>query len=219
MERAERLITSNGKIRPLELRRDIDGLGDLVQVSFDDDLARSGQNLHEEIRSIKRMIPLLTALGWVSDYFRHIINGFVWEDRGRIVGSVLVQRGNDKTRWHISTIATHPDYRRQGIARQLTIRAMEHARKHGAEICSLDVRDDNIPAYNLYRSLGFVHYDSSTVLKLEDLPSVQAKGTNGYALHPMKLSDWQIRYDLAVRDTPPEVQDFLPVALTVSMIC
>ncbi len=214
MERAEQLGIGNGKIRPIELRRDIDGLGDLAQVSFDDDLARSGRSLNEEIHSIKRAIPLIIALGWVSEYFRHIIGGFVWEDRGRIVGSVLVQQGNDKTRWYISTIATHPEYRRQGIARQLTIRAMEYAREHGAEICTLSVRSDNIPAYKLYRSLGFVHYDSSIALKLEDLPSVQAPQTNGYTLSPITVGDWQVRYDLAVRGTPPEVQDFLPVSET-----
>jgi ribosomal protein S18 acetylase RimI-like enzyme len=211
MEHVEQRI-DDSKIKPLELRRDIDGIGDLIQVSFDDDLTRSGQNLHEEIRSTKRVIPLVIALGWVSDYFRHIIEGFVWEDRGRIVGSVLMQRGNDKTRWHISTIATHPDYRRQGIARQLTMRAMEHAREHGAEVCVLDVRSDNAPAYELYRSLGFVHFDSSIALKLEELPSVQVQRTDDYVLRPIGYGDWQVRYDLAVRDTPPEVHAFLPVS-------
>jgi ribosomal protein S18 acetylase RimI-like enzyme len=89
---------------------------------------------------------------------------------------------------------------------------MEHARAHGAEICILDVRADNSPAYNLYRSLGFTHYDSTTELKLEELPVVQTRLADGYSLRPLKFSDWQIRYDIAVRDTPPEVQAFLPVS-------
>lgn len=129
------------------------------------------------------------------------------------MASVTIQRmGNDKARWYIAAVATHPGYRRQGLARKLVTRAMEHATAHGAEVCTLDVRANNPPAYNLYRSLGFVHYDSTTELKLEELPIVRAKPTYGYTLRPMKVGEWRARHDLAVRDTPPEVAAFLPAS-------
>lgn len=206
-------MTANGKIRPLDIRRDLDNLGELIQASFADDLARRGGDLREEIDTIKRLVPLVIMLRGISDSFRHLFDGFVWEDQERIVASVITQRmGNDKTRWLIGTIATHPDYRHQGIARKLTTHAMEHARAHGAEVCILDVRADNSPAYNLYRSLGFTHYDNATELKLEELPVVQTRLADGYALRPLKFSEWQARYDITVRDTPPEVQAFLPIS-------
>jgi ribosomal protein S18 acetylase RimI-like enzyme len=209
----KRAMSVNGRMRPLDIRRDLDGLGELVEVSFAGDLARRGGDFRQELRLIKRVIPLVIVLGRISDSFRHLVDGFVWEDGGRIVASVLVQKsGNDKTRWYISDIATHPDYRRRGLARKLTSRAMEHARAYGAQVCTLSVRADNAPAYNLYRSLGFVHYDSTTHLKLEGLPGVQVRLTDGYSLRPLKQSEWQVRYDLALRDTPPEVQAFLPIS-------
>lgn len=207
-------MTISGEMRPLDIRRDLDELGELIEITFSGELARRGEDIREELRTAERMVPLLTVLSRVSDGFRHLFDGFVWEDdQGRMVASVVIQRmGNDKTRWLIGTVATHPDYRRRGLARKLVARAMEHARAHGAEVCILDVRANNPPAYNLYRSLGFIHYDSTTDLKLEDLSPVRAKPVNGYTLRPMKVGEWQARYDLAVRDTPPEVMAFLPVS-------
>ncbi len=158
-------------------------------------------------------MPLIALLGRVSKEFRHIFSGFVWEDQGRIVASAAIQKmGSDRTRWYIDAVATHPDYRRRGLARKLVTRVVEHARAHGAKVCILDVRANNPPAYALYRSLGFVHYDSTTELKLEDRPSVQAKPIDGYTLRPMKLGEWQAMCDLAVRTVPSEVQAFLPIS-------
>jgi hypothetical protein len=45
-------MTANGKIRPLDIRRDLDHLGELIQASFADDLARRGGDLREEIDTI-----------------------------------------------------------------------------------------------------------------------------------------------------------------------
>jgi ribosomal protein S18 acetylase RimI-like enzyme len=168
--------TISGKMRPLDIRRDLDGLGELIEIAFAGELARRGGDLRAELRLAQRMVPLILVLSQVSEGFRHVLDGFVWEDRGRIVASVTVQgMGDDRMRWYIGSVATHPDYRRRGLARLLVTRAMEHARAHGAEVCILDVRADNLPAYKLYLSLGYLHYDSTTELKLEELPLVQAK--------------------------------------------
>jgi ribosomal protein S18 acetylase RimI-like enzyme len=206
-------MITGGKMRPLDIRRDLDSLADLIEATFAGELANRGDDIREEIQTAKRLVPLLTVLGRLSEDFRHLFDGFVWEDQGRIVSSVTVQRmGNDKARWLIGTVATLPDYRRQGLARKLVTQAMEHARAHGAEVCVLDVRANNPAAYNLYRSLDFVHYDSTTDLKLETLPQVQAKPIDDYTLRRMELGEWQACYELAVRETPPEVAAFLPVS-------
>ncbi|MBN1935569.1 MAG: GNAT family N-acetyltransferase [Anaerolineae bacterium] len=199
-------------MRPIDIRRDLPALSELIEVSFADELSRRGGDFSAELDSARRMVPLIRLLGRFSNSFQHILDGFVWEDEGRIVASVVVQKmGNDPTRWLIGTVATHPKYRRQGLARKLTMQAIEHARSCGARTCVLDVRAENAPAYNLYRGLGFTHYDSTTELKLETWPSVKPMPVEGYTLREMRLDEWRGRYDLALRATPPDVQAFMPI--------
>ena len=52
---------------------------------------------------------------------------------------------------YVTNVATLPEYRRQGIARALMKRALENE----MEFLTLEVRDSNLPAINLYHSLGF----------------------------------------------------------------
>jgi ribosomal protein S18 acetylase RimI-like enzyme len=203
-------------IRPFDLRQDIDGMIDLVEVAFADDEARMGQSLRAEFQAARKVLPLLLIMERISDTFRHTFDGFICEEQGRIVALVNVGRaGLNKKRWEVGNVATHPDYRGKGLARQLVNRSIEHARQYGAEICVLDVRDDNQPAYKLYESLGFLHYDSNIDLKLETLPETQSLPIPAdFTLRRMKFNEWQPRYDLALRETPPQVQEFLPVNIS-----
>lgn len=205
-------MKANNKMRPLDIRHDLEAMTDLIEVAFAGDLMNWGSDFRAEMSMAQKMVPLLGFLERISENYRHTFDGFVWEDRSRIVSLVVVQKtGLDATHWQIGNVATHPEYRRQGLARKLVRRAMEHAGAHGAEVCTLEVRAEATPAYNLYRSLGFVHYDSRATLKLEGVPTVGAGQVNGYTLRAMKLGEWQARYDLALRETPQEVQSFLPV--------
>ncbi len=186
---------------------------DLIEATFAGELENWGGDFCEQVKMAKQMVPMLSILSRVSKNFQHVFDGFVWEEQGRIVSMVTVQKsGFDIERWTIGNVATHPDYQRRGLARKLVTRAMKHARSLGAKICTLDVRATATPAYNLYRSLGFVHYDSLTALKLESIPDVKAGPLPGYNLRTMKLGEWRLRYELALRETPKEVQDSLPVS-------
>lgn len=206
-------MNTNGKIRPFDLQNDMDGMVDLVEIAFAGDLERWGSNFREQMQMAQKMVPLLKFLSRVSSVFRHTFDGYVWENGGQMAAFVMVQKvGLSQTHWQIGNVATHPDYRRQGLARKLVTKAMDHAKAHGAKICTLEVRAVAEPAYNLYRSLGFVHFDSHTVLKLDTLPTIKAKPLPGYTLHLMKFGEWRARHTLAQRETPQEVQDFLPVS-------
>lgn len=202
-----------GTLRALDVRQDLDALVDLTEVTFPDAMERRGGDLRSEIDRMKRLLPLILLLGRISSEMRHIFDGFVWEQNDQVVGMVLIQKmGNDPTRWLVGNVATHPDYRRRGIARHLVRRAMAYAREHGARACLLGVKEDNKAAFHLYHSIGFVQYDSTTELKLETLPQVQTVTALGYRLRPMKLGTWRRRYGLARRATPAGVQEFLPVS-------
>ncbi|HHY56368.1 MAG TPA: ribosomal protein S18-alanine N-acetyltransferase [Chloroflexi bacterium] len=57
---------------------------------------------------------------------------------------------------HIVTVATHPDYRRQGLGRVLMAWMIERARAGGATEVTLEVRAGNVAAQALYAQMGFV---------------------------------------------------------------
>jgi ribosomal-protein-alanine N-acetyltransferase len=56
---------------------------------------------------------------------------------------------------HITTFGVHPDWRRQGIGRQLLLNLVELSLAIGARRMTLEVRTSNLAAQALYRGLGF----------------------------------------------------------------
>ena len=201
------------EIRPIDIRRDMDAIIDLIDAAFSEDLAAQGTDIRTEFKMVKKLVPVIVILRIFSETFRHVFDGFSEEDTGRMVALVNVSRSTPKSkRWVIGNVATHPDYRRKGLARKLVTRVIEHAKELDADICTLEVRSENIPAYGLYRSLGFVHFDSTSELKLESLPDVKpSELDNEYSRRSMKLTEADARYDITSREVPSEVQAFLPV--------
>jgi ribosomal-protein-alanine N-acetyltransferase len=66
------------------------------------------------------------------------------------VGSQSVLDGAD-----VMNIAVHPDYRRQGIARELVTGLADALAEKGVKSLALEVRQSNAPAIALYEQLGF----------------------------------------------------------------
>jgi ribosomal-protein-alanine N-acetyltransferase len=56
---------------------------------------------------------------------------------------------------HIGTLATHPRYRRRGIARRLLSTALRFALQQGVRTATLEVRHSNVAAQALYSQFGF----------------------------------------------------------------
>jgi ribosomal-protein-alanine N-acetyltransferase len=77
----------------------------------------------------------------------------VAEINGRIVGYILFWILPDAVDIH--NIAVHPDYRRQGIGRQLLDQAITSARTRASLRVTLEVRKSNLSAQKLYESQGF----------------------------------------------------------------
>jgi len=55
----------------------------------------------------------------------------------------------------VATIAVHPDFQRQGLARRLLAHGLLQAAKEGADHAFLEVRVGNRPAQALYYQFGF----------------------------------------------------------------
>lgn len=57
---------------------------------------------------------------------------------------------------HVTNIAVRQDCRGRGLGRMITYALMQYASNLGAEYLTLEVRQSNVTAQNLYKSLGFV---------------------------------------------------------------
>lgn len=58
---------------------------------------------------------------------------------------------------HVTTIAVHPDYRRQGVGELLMLGLIDQAYELKAQQLTLEVRVSNIAAQHLYVKFGFRH--------------------------------------------------------------
>lgn len=56
----------------------------------------------------------------------------------------------------VCNVVIAPEFRRQGIARQMLLALFEMGKKVGIENFTLEVRKGNVPAIKLYEELGFV---------------------------------------------------------------
>jgi ribosomal-protein-alanine N-acetyltransferase len=70
-----------------------------------------------------------------------------------VIGMIAVWLIIDEA--HISTLATHPDHRRQGVAKRLIITAIKRMIKEGATSITLEVRSSNLVAQALYNKFDF----------------------------------------------------------------
>jgi len=71
----------------------------------------------------------------------------------RLVGMLVLWMIVDEA--HIATLATHPDFRRQGIAKRLLVTALENVHAEGARTALLEVRAGNEAALKMYEAFGF----------------------------------------------------------------
>ena len=78
---------------------------------------------------------------------------WVAEENGKVAGMIVAWLMVDEV--HIATIATHPLFRRQGVASRLLRYALDHMRREGADSSFLEVRESNLAAQELYRRFGF----------------------------------------------------------------
>ena len=56
---------------------------------------------------------------------------------------------------HITTLGTHPDFRNNQLAQTLLIQCIKTCYKEMVKYITLEVRESNVPAINLYEKFGF----------------------------------------------------------------
>jgi GNAT superfamily N-acetyltransferase len=145
-------------LRPLNIFRDLPAVADLIDVCFSQTMDADGK---QYVRDMRRAGSDNSFMQWANRAAESTslpLTGYVWEEDGKIIGnaSLIPFRKNKQKIYLIANIGTHPEYRRRGIARSLTQRAMQHARDKNVDSIWLHVRDDNPGAIELYKKLGFV---------------------------------------------------------------
>ncbi|HZJ25059.1 MAG TPA: ribosomal protein S18-alanine N-acetyltransferase [Anaerolineales bacterium] len=113
----------------------------------------------DDIEQVVAIDRVSFSLPWPERSFRFELTDnpasrcWVAEVDGKIVGMIVVWLIVDEV--HVATIATHPEFRRQGIAKNLLSYALQHMSTEGAQSSFLEVRASNLAAQDLYRKFGF----------------------------------------------------------------
>ena len=176
-----------------------------IQADEEEDIAR-------EIKTLRKIWPIIRVMQLVSPSLRDLLRGFVWGEGDQIGGVVIAQRGGTTNTWGIGIVGVLPEFRRRGIARQLVMKILDDLRQRGAQRINLGVIEKNVPAYALYKSLGFDHY--ATMIEYHQWPSGMAEDVplpNGFEESPMARFDWKPRYEFDKRITPADVARYIPV--------
>lgn len=114
----------------------------------------------DDVAAVSQIDRLSFSLPWPEHSFRYEVSenrvSRCWvaeaEDR-RIAAMVVSWIIVDEL--HIATIATHPDFRRQGIGERILRQALLDGAQAGARMAFLEVREANEPAQAMYRKFGF----------------------------------------------------------------
>ena len=170
------------------------------------------EQLNDGMRNVARIWPLIRLIQVVSPPMRDILQGYLWEEDGQIVGVTIVQRRGSTDLWVVGTVGVLPEYRRRGLARKLLEASVELMRERGATKAILGVIDGNVPAYALYEDMGFEQY--SGMIEFDALfeePVAAPELPEGYQRAPLGPHDWRPRFELEKRITPEALQRYEPV--------
>lgn len=150
--------TQSQHLRRVDIRRDLLPVADLIELCFGNQMDQDGREYVQQIRRAARDSRYLRWMPGAGEQVSLPLHGYVWEEEKRIVGNLTLIPSYFKGNWYylIANVAVHPDFRRHGIARQLTETALHHVQAHNAHAAWLHVREDNFAAQKLYHSLGMV---------------------------------------------------------------
>ncbi len=207
-------VTTTPFLRPFDIRRDLQAVANLIEIGFADTLDDDGRRYLSQMRAAANTYAgfgWLSMAGYLSNYS---MSGFVWEEDGRVVGNLSIIPYLIRARrcFLIANVVVHPDYRRRGIGRALTAKAIEYARNASAPAAWLHVREENANAIKLYESLGFIERARRTTwhgLGEAARPELKAD----YEIVARQNQHWALQRKWLLRNYPPEVTWNIPLHL------
>jgi ribosomal protein S18 acetylase RimI-like enzyme len=199
-------LESHPHLRPLNIMRDLPSVADLIELCFSSTMDRDGQRYVQDMRKAGADGKFLSWAAKVNDTTALPLSGYIWEEDGRVVGntSLVPFRHENQRIYLIANVAVHPDYRRKGIARALTERALEHATQKKAGSVWLHVRVDNPGAIQMYTDLGFVELSRRTSWTAPVKSPVE-ENTSEITITPRQPSFWPLQKYWLERTYPAEM--------------
>jgi len=114
---------------------------------------------------IRRDMPEVLAIEhagfefpWCEEEFLRVLRqrnciGMVAELGEQVVGFMIYELHKNKL--HVLDFATHPDFRRKGVGRQMVLKLLGKLSSHRRTKIVLHVRETNLTGQIFYRSMGF----------------------------------------------------------------
>ena len=189
-------------LRPVNPRKDMPQVADLIEATFAGKLDAGGRRLIREMRTFGRA----GWLGWIASKIflpsAAAPLGFVWEEEGRIVGNAsLLEVAGSPNRRVLANVAVHEGYRGRGIGRALVESSLELARRLDTRKLFLQVDQGNTQARQLYRQLGFAELGTWTTW----VRSAAAQPIDSFqsaAIRRRTPTEWRAQWLLAHRLYP-----------------
>jgi ribosomal protein S18 acetylase RimI-like enzyme len=203
-------------LRPINVNRDIPQILDLLKICFGDAMGSDGEHLFNGTPHPTQSPAILWRL---SPAATKLALGYVWEENGRIVGNVTALTTKIPGRYLVVNVATHPDYRRRGIARKMMIAVRGMVKQQYGRQILLQVVKTNTAAVNLYYDLNFTSLGSITSWyastgRLRRIASTM-DDSQGPHLRELRSSEWQQAYELDVLALHPDLNWPEPAAKDV----
>ena len=205
-------IKTGKHLRAFDVQRDLAPVADLVELCFADTLDPDGKRYIQRMRSVSRNKGFIRWAALNVEVPNMPFTGYVWELDGTMIGnaSLIPYRVKGQASYLIANVAVHPDHRRKGIARALTLRAMEHARKKGAAEIWLHVRQENDQALDLYSSLGFAEKARRTTW-IGEPETMSSADDSDIKIRPAVPDNWKHIKAWITHNYPDDVSWHLPL--------
>jgi ribosomal protein S18 acetylase RimI-like enzyme len=204
---------STSHIRALDVQKDLLAVADLIELCFASTMDADGEQYLRQMRRAARDYSFLNWAYGAAERISMPLSGYVWEEEHRIVGNLsLIPLSKQGMRtYFIANVAVHPDFRRRGIARALTVTALDYIRRRHVHNAWLQVRDDNPAAHNLYLSEGFVDRAHRTTWRLTPGSSnCHALQSNDVTITNRFPMDWALQKKWLEANYPAEIAWNLP---------
>ena len=104
----------------------------------------------EEVCFAKDAWTVNNLRGEFMNEYSYLI-GYYQDDK--LVGYTCVRAMYEEAQ--VCNVAVLPEYRRQGIAKQLIEEMLRLSTEKGCQVCELEVNTENTPAVELYKKCGF----------------------------------------------------------------
>lgn len=204
--------TAASKVRPFNIHKDLLAVANLVELCFAGSLDADGRMYINQMRQAAGNAGILDAVSR-----REMpLGGFVWTEGKRLVGNLsLVPHRHEGKRMHlIANVAVHPDFRRHGIARALTLAALQDVRSRGRQETWLQVDERNPAAVALYRGMGFEERTRRTSWRMYPQRELLAEAKPS-AVRIRRPADWQQQLEWLKASYPRDVRWQLPIDFTL----